>query len=56
MSYRALETEVQNFEFHSSCMLMCDPDSDSEDLSMIDKIVVVCAALCNCCDSVVPFD
>ena len=37
-------------------MLMCDPDSDSEDLSMIDKIAIVCAALCNCYDSVVPFD
>ena len=24
--------------------------------SMVDKIVVVCCALCNCCESVVPFD
>ena len=23
--------------------------------SMIDKIVTVCCALCNCCDSVIPF-
>jgi len=34
-------------------MLMCGKD---EQLSLIDKIFVVCAALCNCCDSVVPFD
>ena len=46
-------------------MLMCDqssPHSDaatnheSAEESMIDKIVVVCAALCNCCDSIIPFD
>ena len=45
-------------------MLMCDqssPHSDaatnheSAEESMIDKIVVVCAALCNCCDSIIPF-
>ena len=29
--------------------------SDGEDKSSVDKIVVVCSALCNCCDSVVPF-
>ena len=29
--------------------------SDGEDISAVDKIVVVCSALCNCCDSVVPF-
>ena len=34
-------------------LVMCNP---GEELSMIDKIVVVCAALCNCCESVVPFD
>ena len=28
---------------------------DSE-YSMTDKIVVVCAAICNCCDSVVPMN
>ena len=33
--------------------LMCGKD---EQLSSIDKIVVVCAALCSCRDSVVPFD
>ena len=32
---------------------MCDPDSVPEEISMIDKIVVVCAALCNYCDSVI---
>ena len=34
-------------------LVMC---GQHEQLSIIDKIVVVCAALCNCCDSVVPFD
>ena len=29
--------------------------SDGEDKSAVDKIVVVCSALCNCCDSVIPF-
>ena len=32
-------------------MIMCE---DSE-FSMIDKSVTVCCALCNCCESVVPF-
>ena len=31
-------------------MIMCDKDADN---SMIDKIVVICSALCNCCESVV---
>jgi hypothetical protein len=34
-------------------LVMC---GQHEQLSIIDKVVVVCAALCNCCDSVVPFD
>ena len=29
---------------------------EKEDMSPLDKIVIVCCALCNCCDSVVPFD
>ena len=29
---------------------------EKEDMSPFDKIVIVCCALCNCCDSVVPFD
>ena len=29
--------------------------SDGEDKSSVDKIVIVCSALCNCCESVVPF-
>ena len=29
--------------------------SDDEGISPIDKVVVICCALCNCCDSVVPF-
>jgi len=42
----------------SISMLMCNSKSkiSSENISMIDKIVVVCSALCNCCESVVPFD
>ena len=32
-------------------MIMCD---DKTDISIIDKIVVVCCALCNVCDSIVP--
>ena len=34
-------------------MIMC---THEDDCSMIDKIVTVCSALCNCCESVVPFD
>ncbi len=29
---------------------------NGEEYSTIDKIVSVCSALCNCCDSVIPFD
>ena len=32
-------------------MIMCD---DKTDISIINKIVVVCCALCNVCDSIVP--
>ena len=32
-------------------MIMCDEDVK---ISMIDKIVVICCALCNICDAVVP--
>ena len=32
-------------------MIKCD-----DDLSAVDKIVTICCALCNCCDSVVPFN
>ena len=32
-------------------MIMCDKEKKT---SVIDKIVVVCSALCNFCDSVVP--
>ena len=31
-------------------MIMCD---DGAEFSLIDKVVTVCCALCNCCDSVV---
>ena len=31
-------------------LIMCTPQ---EDISVIDKVVTICCALCNCCDSVV---
>ena len=34
-------------------IIMCD---DTTETSMIDKIVVICCALCNFCDPVVPCD
>ena len=34
-------------------MIMCN---DRYELSVIDKIVIVCCALCNCCESVIPFE
>ena len=34
-------------------LIMCKA---GEEYSTIDKIVTICSALCNCCDSVVPFD
>ena len=30
--------------------------SDNHEYSLIDKIITVCCALCNCCESVVPFE
>lgn len=33
-------------------MVMCNSDTSD---SMIDKVVTICSALCNCCESVVPF-
>lgn len=37
-------------------LVMNDPDCIDDDISMIDKIVIVCSALCNCCDSIIPFN
>ena len=34
-------------------MIRCPETSD---ISIINKIVTICCALCNCCQSVVPFD
>jgi len=34
-------------------VIMCN---EKADYSLIDKIVTVCCSLCNCCDSVVPFE
>ena len=33
--------------------IMCDENSE---ISLIDEIVTVCSALCNCCESIVPFE
>ena len=33
--------------------MMCD---DDHEISLVDKIVTVSCALCNCCESVVPID
>ena len=30
--------------------------SETQKISVIDKVVTVCCALCNCCDAVVSFD
>ena len=35
-------------------MIMCSDNSDN--ISVIYKIVTVCSALCNCCKSVVPIE
>ena len=34
-------------------LIMC---KNGEECSTIDKIATICSALCNCCDSVVPFN
>ena len=33
--------------------IMCDSSSEN---SMINKVVTICCVLCNCCDSIVPFE
>lgn len=43
--YSILESEL------NINVIMCDQETN---ISVIDKIVIVCAALCNFCDSVVP--
>ena len=41
---------------HSTLPINMLTSSDDNDVAFIDKIVTMCCALCNCCDSVVPFD
>ena len=41
---------------HSTLPVNIVTSSDDNNVSFVDKIVTVCCALCNCCDSVVPFD
>ena len=38
---------------HSTLPINVIASSDDNDASFVDKIVAVCCALCNCCDSVV---
>ena len=39
---------------HSILPINIITSSNDNDVSFVDKIVTVCCALCNCCDSVVP--
>ena len=41
---------------HATIPISIIASTDDDGVSFIDKIVTVCCALCNCCDSVVPFD
>ena len=41
---------------HSTLPVNIVTSSDDNNVSFVDKIVTVCCALCNWCDSVVPFD
>ena len=51
---RVIGTTRQKFTIlHSINMITSSNDND---VSFVDKIVTVCLALCNCCDSVVPFN
>jgi len=40
----------------STLLISIIASSDDDGVSFIDKIVTICCALCNCCDSIVPFD
>ena len=57
-SFKKGKKQLSSLEIEHSCqishvMLMC---SAEEGYSLMDKVVVICCALCNCCDSIVPFD
>ena len=41
---------------HSTLQISIIASSDDDGISFIDKIVIICCALCNCCNSVIPFD
>ena len=41
---------------HSTLPLNMITSVDDNNVAFVDKTVTVCCALCNCCDSVVPFD
>jgi len=41
---------------HATLPINVVASCDDDGVSFVDKIVTICCALCNCCDSVVPFD
>ena len=50
---RVIEVVRQKYSILSSLYNVC---SENEGISVIDKVVTICCALCNCCDSVVSFE
>ena len=46
----------QKFTILQSTVPTCLVSSDEHSVPAIDKIVLVCSALCNCCDPIVPSD
>ena len=54
---RVIGTIRQKFTIlHSTLPINMITSRSDNDVSFVDKIVTVCCALCNCCDSVVPFN
>ena len=46
----------QKYTILESTLPIAFLSSKNNSTSQIDKIVTICAALCNCCDSIIPFD
>ena len=53
---RVIGTIRQKFTILHSTLPINMISRSNNDVSFVDKIVTVCCALCNCCDSVVPFN
>ena len=53
---RVIGTIRQKFTILHSTLPLNMITSVDNNVAYVDKIVTVCCALCNCCDSVVPFD